>query len=335
MIRLIVATKGVCGLKNIIDEVYGPMLREHGFTLDSQNTEYGDLWQCWKVPDKMGSGYYWTYGQKNLFNMKIHHFYFHEDSFMEFNMPECLSITYYDSISGEELLPYRRLTAKCIKSYLGGYEPYKAIIHKKIPVSSIGIEILPAYYEDYLQKTYPGKYDSPYEAFRNIGQTSNFTEMILLLNQVRSYRGDGIAAQLFYEAKVAESVSLVVERQKLRTLLTHKSKISPLDKQQLEIVTAYINDHYASELPLARLAKIACMGSTKLKLLYKQFHGHTITDYIQERRMGQAEHMLTKTDLSIGQIAQIVGYKSASRFAELFKKSTGLLPGEFRKIGKR
>ena len=51
--------------------------------------------------------------------------------------------------------------------------------------------------------------------------------------------------------------------------------------------------------------------------------------------MSQAEYLLANTDLSIGQIAQTVGYSTSSRFAELFRKSTGLLPGEFRKVGSR
>ena len=38
----------------------------------------------------------------------------------------------------------------------------------------------------------------------------------------RVYRGDGIAAGLFYEAKVAEAVSLVVEEQK--KILSRKEK---------------------------------------------------------------------------------------------------------------
>ena len=75
---------------------------------------------------------------------------------MEFNLPEALSITQYESISGEELNPYRRMSAGCIKAFIGGYKPYKALIHKKIPIRSIGIEVMPAYYEDYLQKQYPG-----------------------------------------------------------------------------------------------------------------------------------------------------------------------------------
>ena len=79
---------------------------------------------------------------------------------MEFHLPEALSITQYESISGEELNPYRRMSAGCIKAFIGGYKPYKAIIHKKIPIRSIGIEVMPAYYEDYLQKQYPGDYIS-------------------------------------------------------------------------------------------------------------------------------------------------------------------------------
>lgn len=92
-------------------------------------------------------------------------------------------------------------------------------------------------------------------------------------------------------------------------------------------VTAYINDHCALELPQERLAKIACMGGTKLKSCFRQYHGCTITEYIQQRRMSRGEQLLSETDLPIGQIARSVGYRSASRFAELFRESTGLTPG--------
>ncbi len=106
---------------------------------------------CWKFSQEIGEGSYWTYGQKDLYDIKIHNFSFHKDSLLEFSLPECLSITRYDSISGEELAPYRRLSAGCIKTYIGGYEPYQVLIHKNIPIRSIGIEIMPAYYEDYLK----------------------------------------------------------------------------------------------------------------------------------------------------------------------------------------
>ena len=73
------------------------------------------------------------------------------------------------------------------------------------------------------------------------------------------------------------------------------------------------------------------MGTTKLKSCFKKYYDCTITEYIQQRRMSQAEYLLTNTDLSIGQIAQTVGYSTSSRLAELFRKSTGCCRGSFGK----
>ena len=249
-------------------------------------------------------------------------------------MPECLSITRYDSISGEELSPYRRLSAGCIKTFIGGYAPYKALIHKNIPIRSVGIEIAPAYYEDYLKKLYPEAQINPVDAFRRIDQTSDFPEMSRLLTEIKDYRGEGIAAKLFYEGKVAEAVSMVVEYQKKHP---DKSahKLSQQDIENLQIVAAYLSDHYAFDIPLERLTQIACMGTTKLKSCFKKYYDCTITEYVQQRRMSQAEYLLAYTELTVGQVAQTVGYSTSSRFAELFRKSTGLLPLEYRKNAQR
>ena len=252
-----------------------------------------------------------------------------------------MSITRYDSISGEELAPYRRLSAGCIKTFIGGYTPYKALIHKNIPIRSIGIEIAPAYYEDYLKKQYPEEQINPVEAFRKIDQTSNFPEMSQLLTEIKNYRGEGIAAKLFYEGKVAEAVSMVVEYQKkhpekaAQKLSKAAQKLSQQDITSVQTVSSYLSDHYASNIPLERLTQIACMGTTKLKTCFKKYYDCTITEYIQQRRMSQAEYLLAYTELSIGQIAQTVGYSTSSRFAELFRKSTGLLPLEYRRMAQK
>lgn len=51
--------------------------------------------------------------------------------------------------------------------------------------------------------------------------------------------------------------------------------------------------------------------------------------------MSQAEHLLVHTDLTMGQIARTIGCTTSSRFAELFRKSTGILPVEYRKLSRR
>ena len=157
--------------------------------------------------------------------------------------------------------------------------------------------------------------------------------MLKLLFEIENYHGDGMAAALFYEAKVTETIALVVDAWKRQS----QKQIRPLstgDLAGLNNVVSYIADHYAFDIPLERLANIACMSESKLKNCFKRQFGCSVTQYIQSRRMSQAEHLLINTDFTMGQIAQMIGYTTSSRFAELFRKSTGILPIEYRKIAR-
>ena len=317
-------------MKERIACFYETILRDRGFQPVKPNGRFNSCGQTFALSGELGEGFYWIYSEANLFDIKIHDFFFYEDYVFECQLPECMSISYYQSISGHELNPYRRINANCIRTYLGGQSPFQAVMHRRIPVKTVGIEILPAYYLHDLKEKYPDDYINPYEAFCSIDETLHFPEMLLLLNQVTEYRGTGISAKLFYEAKVNEAVSLVVEH--FHRYGKEQNYISEKDKEQIRDVTAYIRDHAAFSLTLEQLSKIACMGQTKLKGTFKQINGCTITEYIQQARMEQAQFLLSHTELSIGQIAQTVGYSNASRFAELFKRNVGVLPGEYRRV---
>jgi AraC-like DNA-binding protein len=317
-------------MKDTAKAIQEPFLLENGFSL-KEDQAYNTAGQYYKLDPQKGSGYYWVYTHENLFAFTVHDFVFYEDFFLSCSLPEHLILTYFESVSGERLNPYKRLTAGFMEGCLLNREGYQAFIHKNIPIRSIGIEVMPEYYERYLKEKYREEYTNPQSAFLSIDGTADFPELVLLLHQVKNYRGEGMAAKLFYEGKAAEAISLIVERTKrLRPKNPHG--ISLEDMKHLETVTAYINDHFSFDLRLEQLARIACMGTTKLKSTFKEAHKCTVTEYIQHRRMGQAEHLLSHTDLSIGQVSQIVGYHSPSRFSKLFCKSTGLLPYEYRKL---
>lgn len=317
----------------IITEYYNPLLESSSFRPVSSCERFGRAGSCWQLSPELGEGYYWLYAKEDLFDIKIHDFFFHEDFILNFDIPEGISISRYESISGEELNPYRRLSAGDIQTFVGGKQNYKAIIHKRIPIHSVGIEIFPSYYEDFLKKHYPDEYFDLSAAFQSVDQAADFPTMSKLLFEIESYRGDGIAASLFYEAKVTEAIALVVDNQKKQSA----KQMHPLTKEDiagLDNVISYINDHYAFDIPLERLAGIACMSTSKLKTHFKRHTGCTVTQYIQARRMSQAEHLLIDTDFSMGQIAQMIGYTTSSRFAELFRKSTGILPIEYRRLAR-
>lgn len=316
-----------------IETFYASKLMESGFMEIPSDGSYNPLGKLFKLSSEYGEGFYWIYNQKNLYSIKVHDFYFHKDTFLDIKSmewPECLNISYHESVSGEEIMPYRHMSAGCITTYFGGEQPYKAIVHKNIPIRSIAIEILPDYYNTYLQKMYGEEYINPQEAFRNIDPTAQFPEMVSLLRQIWNYRGEGMSAQLFYDSKITEAISLIISYNQKRKPNNHK-KISEQDRELISSVASYISDHYHSDISLERLSHIACMGTTKLKSCFKQIYGCTITEYIKQRRLSHSEGLLGSTDLTIEQIAKMVGYSNAGRFASDFKNITGLYPLDFRK----
>lgn len=270
--------------RNIVTDYYRPLLEQNRFLPTRCPEKFSPAGTCWEISPAVGGGYYWVYARQDLFDIKIHDFFFHEDQCLDMQIPECISIQRYDSISGEELDPYRRLSAGDIQTIVGGKPRYRALIHKRIPIHAVGIEILPAYYEDFLKKQYPDLYFDLPAAFQSADQAAEFPAMSKLLFEIENYRADGAAAALFYEAKVTEAISLVVDAWK-RQSLKKERPLSKEDVQSLQNVISYIADHYAFDLPLGRLAGIACMSETKLKSCFKRQFGCSVTQYIQARRM--------------------------------------------------
>ena len=64
--------------------------------------------------------------------------------------------------------------------------------------------------------------------------------------------------------------------------------------------------------------------------IFKEYFNLTISQYIANRRIGEAQRLLTDTALPIKEIAHIVGYENLTHFYAMFKKIKGLFPGIFR-----
>lgn len=312
------------------------VLSDNGFHPLNGESPYNPLGQTWALDPAIGEGYFWSYYHHDLFGIKIHDFTFHQDTLIEQPLlPEGLNIAYYRSISGEELAPYRRLNAGCVRSHFNGRRAFKAIMHGNVPVRSIGIEIMPDYYDDALRRAYPGDYTSPREAFLAIDETTDFPEMVQLLTEIAACRETGMAGALFYQGKIAEAVALVLQRHVRPQTPPTAPPLSAADLQQIMTVTAYISDHYAFPLSIGLLTQIACMSETKLRRLFKQVHHCTIKEYIQNQRIAQAEFLLSHTDHPIQQITESIGYSHSGHFASLFRRTTGLLPGEYRRMTRK
>lgn len=316
-----------------IKEMYHSMLSDGGFFLDNEHRQPYNEFTCYTLQADKGQGHFWVYFYENMFEITIRDFLFLDDIMLECPEPEFLSVTYYTSVSGEEFHPYRQLSPNSLQAQIGqAGRVYQAIYHKNIPLQSISFTIMPEFYQRYLQQKFPGEYIDPSEAFRKMQIGTDFPELIALLKQIEGYRGKGLTAKMFYEGKILEAVSLIMERAKSNQEKKKKLHLTEQDQENLSAVAAYLDNHYAFSVPIERLCRISFMGQTKLKAAFKECFGCTLYDYILQKRIGQAQHLLMGTELSIAEIAQAVGYDRSESFAKQFQRVTGLLPREYRKL---
>lgn len=315
-------------------KMYEEMFSNSEFQMMGSRSTSG-LGEMYEMPESVGGGYFWVYSLADQYSIKIHNFYFNEDVVADFPGHDGLSVCYYYSISGEELDPYKRMHAGEVRFLNYADYHFKALIHKNIPIQTVEIEFYESYYSKFISEKF-GSLDIDFNRlFRNIDWCTDFPEMEALLHQIWNYRGEGIAAKLFYDSMVSQAVSLIVDYNSRKQNPEPELHITDEDRHSIMIVNKYLDDHFAGNISTEQLCKIACFGRTKFKTLFKQINKCTVTEYVTDRRLSQAESLLTQTDLTVEQIAQSVGYSNASRFAALFRKSTGIFPSDFRKMARR
>ena len=119
-------------------------------------------------------------------------------------------------------------------------------------------------------------------------------------------------------------------------LRSYCRKMSDLSKNRVvsrHIVVAidYIRSHIQENLTVESIADSLSLNSSYLSKLFKQEMGITLSRYIRDQKINVACNMLRHLDESSLTIANYLGFSSQSHFIQVFKKSTGLTPEEYRR----
>ena len=196
-----------------------------------------DIGLCFEPNKEIGEGYYWYYEKENMFAVSVMDLVAKEDYIMEYQQPNFISLNFYDTVSAEELNPYKKISANSIRGHVSNGELYRARIHKNIPMKGVEIILMPYFYQDYIEKKYPGVFPDIVSAFKSIDGCCDFPELILLIKQLARFNGSGGSAAIYYESKIAEALSLIVERSKrINKQKENIQNLSLQDKKNLEAV---------------------------------------------------------------------------------------------------
>lgn len=96
----------------------------------------------------------------------------------------------------------------------------------------------------------------------------------------------------------------------------------------------YINANIGDDLSVARLAEKVGYSAPYFTKKFKKALGVTPTDYIANLRISYAKSWLMSGEMSVGAVAEALGFCDSSYFSNFFKAKTGLYPGYYRKKSK-
>ena len=99
------------------------------------------------------------------------------------------------------------------------------------------------------------------------------------------------------------------------------------------LIQQVMNDvflHLDGEISLHALAERAGVSDSYLSARFKEETGQTLSHWVRGRRVHRAKELLAREELSIAQVAEQVGILDVSYFIRLFRRETGMTPGEYR-----
>ena len=91
-----------------------------------------------------------------------------------------------------------------------------------------------------------------------------------------------------------------------------------------------IDSDLSAPLTLSALAAAQGLSEGYLATVFKRETEKTVSEYVREKRMKHAAHLLTTTRLQIQTVALHCGIMDVQYFSKLFKKHTGKTPKEYR-----
>ena len=97
-------------------------------------------------------------------------------------------------------------------------------------------------------------------------------------------------------------------------------------------VIDYIYHGKNKTLTLNQLASLVNLTPKYLSALFHKETGQTLTVFIHKVLIEKAQNLLAHSDYSLGEISTYLNFSSQSYFISIFKRYTGITPGQYRKL---
>jgi AraC-like DNA-binding protein len=114
-----------------------------------------------------------------------------------------------------------------------------------------------------------------------------------------------------------------------RTLTEAPLHFQYSEHPKLQEIFRFIEANYHKPIGLTEIAQAFGYTPSYLTSLVRRLTGQTVYQWIIQRRMFQARHLLLETDLAVQEVAEAVGYVDTGHFVKHFRKLHRVPPKKF------
>lgn len=151
-------------------------------------------------------------------------------------------------------------------------------------------------------------------------------EMKNIIAEVMKNPYQGPIRKVHSEAKAMELICIMLQNISREFLDAGKSSANLHNSACLEEARAILMESIDNPPTLASLSRQVGLNRSRLSHDFKARFGMTVYDYVTEIRMEQASVMLRNPGVSIGHVAEALGYTHARNFSQAFRRYFGVSP---------
>lgn len=115
------------------------------------------------------------------------------------------------------------------------------------------------------------------------------------------------------------------------TLASGDQVIKDPGNEAVRLCMRYIHNQLSEKITLEILGQYCHLHPNYLCVLFKNYTGQTIFDYMTHYRIETAAQLLKNDELSAGKVGEMVGFRSESLFYRTFKRIMGVTPKTYAK----
>ena len=120
--------------------------------------------------------------------------------------------------------------------------------------------------------------------------------------------------------------------EELRETKLPSSSSKSVNRDRIQTMIAFIQQHYQEKLSLEDIARSASVSKSECLRCFRTCIQRTPFEYLLEYRIECAERLLRITNDSVLDIALKTGFSNGAYFGKIFRESRGIPPGLYRKV---